>query len=81
MVGLIEETGCPILPIVVDGTSRALPKKGFVLQGRHDIEVRVLEEVPPESFADESVEALCARVRDRIAEVLDEKPAPAAANP
>ena len=78
---LAKKTRSPVLPIVIQGTANALPKRGFVLQGRHQIEVRVLEEVPPESFADESVETLTARVRGRIAEALDEKPAPAAANP
>jgi 1-acyl-sn-glycerol-3-phosphate acyltransferase len=36
----------PLLPIVVEGTANALPKRGFVLQGRHEIRVRVLPEIP-----------------------------------
>lgn len=43
---LARETGCALLPIVLDGTSQALPKRGFVLRGRQRIEVRVLPEVP-----------------------------------
>lgn len=62
----------PILPIVIDGTSRALPKRGFVLRGRHRIRVRILDEVPYESFADTPVEALIADVRARIAAELGE---------
>src|SRR5215510_11812502 len=33
----------PILPIVLRGTSDALPKRGVVLQGRHPITISVLE--------------------------------------
>ena len=54
-------SGCPLLPIVVDGTANALPKRGFLLRGRHPISVRVLDEIPHE------------RVRGRpVAEVVDE---------
>jgi 1-acyl-sn-glycerol-3-phosphate acyltransferase len=56
----------PILPIAIRGTSDALPKRGFVLQGRHPITISVLEEIPYESFAGESAEALTARVRTLI---------------
>ena len=52
----------PLLPIVVEGTSNALPKRGFILRGRHAISVRVLPEIPYASFAHESVEELTARM-------------------
>jgi 1-acyl-sn-glycerol-3-phosphate acyltransferase len=67
---LALETGCPILPIVLDGTANALPKRGFVLHGSHRIRVTILDEIPPESFARETVEDLTRRVRDRIAAQL-----------
>jgi 1-acyl-sn-glycerol-3-phosphate acyltransferase len=73
---LALETRRPILPIVIRGTSDALPKRGFVLRGRHPIRVDVLDELPYESFRSESVESLTQRVRDLIAAQLDEKPAP-----
>ncbi len=63
----------PILPIVIQGSSHALPNKGFVLQGRHPITVTVLDEVPAESFRDETVEELTARVRGIIAAQIGEK--------
>ena len=67
----------PILPIAVEGTARALPKRGFVLQGRHPIRVTVLEPIPYAAFADDDVDTLTARVREVIAGTLDEKePAP-----
>ena len=57
----------PILPIVLRGTADALPKRGFVLQGRHPISIQVLDPLPYESFAGESAEALMQRVHALIA--------------
>jgi 1-acyl-sn-glycerol-3-phosphate acyltransferase len=71
---LAKSSGRPILPIVLDGTANALPKRGFVLQGRHDIRIRILEEIPPESFAAEDVEALTLRIQDLIAGHLKQSP-------
>jgi 1-acyl-sn-glycerol-3-phosphate acyltransferase len=58
----------PILPIVIHGTADALPKRGFVLQGRHPIRIEVLDPIPYESFAHKSVEELTRDVREVIAE-------------
>lgn len=63
----------PILPIAIEGTARALPKRGFVLRGRHPIRVTVLDPIPYEAFAGESVEALTERVRERIAHAIHEE--------
>src|SRR4029079_854705 len=67
----------PILPIVLDGTANALPKRGLILprrqrhplpkrglilRGRHAIRVRILDEIPYAEFANESVESLTANV-------------------
>jgi len=73
---LALKTGTSILPIVIVGTADALPKRGFVLQGRHPIRIRVLDPIPPEQFADMSVEQLTAHVHELIANELTE---PAAA--
>jgi len=70
---LAKSTGLPILPIVVEGTASALPKRGFVLQGRHRIRVTVLDEIPPESFAAESPEDLALRVQALIGGYLKER--------
>jgi 1-acyl-sn-glycerol-3-phosphate acyltransferase len=69
---LAKTARTPILPIVLDGTANALPKRGFVLQGRHRIQVTILDELVPESFADESVEALTRRVQGLIAGYLEQ---------
>jgi len=66
-------TRSPIVPIVLVGTSDALPKRGFVLRGRHPIEVNVLEPLPYESFAHLDVDELTAFVRDRIASTLEQR--------
>lgn len=56
---LAISTGRPVLPIVIEGTADALPKRGFVLRGRHEISVTVLDPIPsppdgdPQVFADE----------------------------
>ena len=75
---LAKDTGNPILPIVVTGTSDALPKRGFVLRGRHPIHVKVLDGIPYEAFADESIESLTNRVHALIAgEIEKASPLPA----
>ncbi len=54
----------PILPIVLDGTARALPKKGFIIPGRSDIRLRVLEEIPYSAFSGMQVKEITAMVRE-----------------
>jgi 1-acyl-sn-glycerol-3-phosphate acyltransferase len=67
---LARSSRCPILPVVVDGTARALPKRGIVLQGRCRIRVEVLDEIPPDDFKDLTAAQLAARVREQIAAAL-----------
>ena len=67
---LAQRTGAPILPIIIEGTASALPKRGFVLQGRHAIRVRVLDEIPHASFAAEPVERVTDAVRERFVAAL-----------
>jgi len=76
---LAQRTGSPLLPIVVYGTSDALPKRGFVLQGRHAIRIRVLDEIPHGSFADKPVEVLTQEVRDLLAAELGQSTTASAA--
>lgn len=69
---LAKRTNVPLLPIVIEGTHAALPRRGFVLQGRHAIRVRILEEIPPAAFADMSVEALTSHVHAFYRRILGE---------
>jgi 1-acyl-sn-glycerol-3-phosphate acyltransferase len=69
---LAQANRVPILPIVIEGTADALPKRGFVLRGRHAIRVRVLEEVPYESFADKPIDVVIDQIRSRFITELGE---------
>jgi 1-acyl-sn-glycerol-3-phosphate acyltransferase len=66
---LAIETGAPVLPMVIEGTARALPKRGFVLRGRHPIRVRILDEISPAGFGPAE---LTEHVRTIIAHELGE---------
>ena len=61
----------PILPVAVEGASQALPKRGFVLRGRHRIALRVLEPIPPEDFEDVPAPQLAGRVREILAREVE----------
>jgi 1-acyl-sn-glycerol-3-phosphate acyltransferase len=69
---LAKRMKLPILPILVRGTSEALPKRGFVLQGRHRISIEVCEEVAAESFAHLSPDELTKRMHRFFAAELGE---------
>ena len=62
----------PIVPIVVEGSSEALPKKGWVIRGRHPIRVEVLDPIEPALFAGKTPLELADTVRDLIAGRLGE---------
>ena len=62
---LAIRSGSSVLPIVIEGTSAALPKRGFVLRGKHAIRVRILPPVSPSRAPD--AESLAHLVREMIA--------------
>ncbi|MBI9084914.1 MAG: 1-acyl-sn-glycerol-3-phosphate acyltransferase [Desulfobacterales bacterium] len=64
---LAKNMRVPILPVVINGTHRALPKHSLNFHGRHPIEIRVLDEIPLAAFAHLSVAETADMVRDRIA--------------
>jgi 1-acyl-sn-glycerol-3-phosphate acyltransferase len=66
------KTRTPILPIVILGTADALPKRGFVLQGRHPIRIRVLDPIPHERVEHMSADELTAHVRNMMASEIGE---------
>jgi len=61
----------PLLPIVLSGTSDILPKRGFVLRGRHPISITVLDPIPPERFVDMDAKALTELTRQIFVEHQD----------
>lgn len=68
---LAKRAQVSILPIVIEGTASALPKRGFLLQGRHAIRVRVLDAIAYQNFKDLSVEILTEKVRAIVASELE----------
>jgi len=73
---LAQRARLPLLPIVIEGTANALPKRGFVLQGRHRIRLRVLPEIPYARFATTSVQTLTEEVHALFATELGEASPP-----
>jgi 1-acyl-sn-glycerol-3-phosphate acyltransferase len=69
---LARTTGAPLLPIVIQGTGSALPRRGLLLEGKHALRMRVLEPIPSEEFAGCSDRELAERVRARFARELGE---------
>ncbi|MBU8897436.1 1-acyl-sn-glycerol-3-phosphate acyltransferase [Corallococcus sp. H22C18031201] len=62
---LAVQQGCPVIPIVVTGTARTLPKHGLVMRTPARCQVRVLSPVDPAAFQGD-VHALRDAVRERI---------------
>lgn len=60
----------PLQPIVLRGTAEALPKRGFVLQGRHPISIEILDPIPAAEIADRDPEETMVRVRGLFLERL-----------
>jgi 1-acyl-sn-glycerol-3-phosphate acyltransferase len=56
----------PIQPILIRGTAEALPKRGFILQGRHPISIEILDPIPVEEIITCEAEEMMARVRTII---------------
>ncbi len=67
---LAKQMQLPILPIVIQGTQNALPKKSLAFQGKHPISVEVLDEVPISFYMDKTVDEIATYVREKIAEKL-----------
>jgi 1-acyl-sn-glycerol-3-phosphate acyltransferase len=70
---LALRTKLPLLPIVLSGTSDILPKRGFVLRGRHPISITVLDPIPPERFLVLDAKALTELTRQIFIEHQEEK--------
>lgn len=69
---LAKENKVPILPIVINGTNKALPKHSLEFQGKHEIRVKILEEIPCETFEHMTDSDTADMVRSLIAENLDQ---------
>jgi len=67
---LAIQAGVPILPIVIDGTGGILPKHGLVFGTGHDIKMKVLDPVHPESFGTDNPDELALKFATLIREAL-----------
>ena len=61
----------PIIPIVLNGSSKALPKAGIIIRGRHLIDVHVLSPIPYATFAEVETKKLTKDVQSIMAEELE----------
>ena len=69
---LALNTHTDIQPCVLDGTSKAIPKSGWILTGRQEMVLKVLDPLPYESFKDLSSAELAAKVQNIIENALEE---------
>ena len=73
---LAKDAGVPILPVVLDGTS-SLVRKGWMINWRNVITIKVLPEIPAEEVAERSIKEVMAQVHtdmvDALAEIRAEK--------
>ena len=68
---IAERNRVPIQPIVVRGTAEVLPKRGFVLQGRHPISIEVLDPISADEVAKTPPEEMMETVRAIFLEALE----------
>jgi 1-acyl-sn-glycerol-3-phosphate acyltransferase len=70
---IAKNNGVPIQPIALRGTAEALPNRGFILQGRHDISIEILDPIPAEEVAKHSSDDMKDHVRAILVDALKEK--------
>lgn len=63
---LAKRTGLPILPMVVHGSSNALPKGGLILSGIHRIRIHIIDAITADEVNRLSADELCDLTRNRI---------------
>lgn len=69
---LAKQLNMPILPIVINGTTDALPKHSLNFHGHHDITIEVLPAVEPDTFKKESEIELAQRMQQVISSRVEE---------
>jgi len=67
---LALETGAPILPIAVKGTSHAIKKGGFIIHKNHGLRAVVLDPIPFEAIKDMDLHQVTIKVHDLIKQEL-----------
>jgi 1-acyl-sn-glycerol-3-phosphate acyltransferase len=59
---LAIQAGVPILPVLIDGTGKVIPKKGLIFRSGNQIRMKVLDPVPPDSFHTNNPEELAGKL-------------------
>ncbi len=67
---LAKKMKVPILPIVVSGTNKALPKYSMNFHGKQKILLKLFDEIPYASFENKTVEETAKMVREFMIEKL-----------
>ncbi len=68
---LAHKLKIPILPIAISGTIKALPKHSMNYHGVHNLYLKVLDEIPYETFANMTVEETAEFARGKVIEGVD----------
>ena len=68
---LAHEAKCDIVPMMLDGSAAAIPKKGWVLTGKRHMRLKVLDPVPYERYKDLSPSETAQFFREIIRKELD----------
>lgn len=68
---LALENRVPILPVAIDGTTRALPKHSLDFHGKHAIIMKVLPEIPFEEFQNLTASELAQKVQRVISQEVE----------
>jgi len=69
---LAKKHDVPILPIVINGTTRALPKHSLNFHGSHHISIEVLDPIPTSEIRDLDASKVAELVRGKISQRLVE---------
>ncbi len=67
---LARRAGAGIVPVVHTGTEKTFHRKSWVLKGRADIRIRILDEIPAEQVTGLQIRELISLVRTRMEEAL-----------
>jgi 1-acyl-sn-glycerol-3-phosphate acyltransferase len=69
---LALQANVPLLPVLVDGTGGILPKHGLIFGSGHEIRIKVLDPVYPDSFGTDTPEGLALKLSSFMTSELKE---------
>lgn len=67
---LAISTNVPILPVAIEGTGKLLPRNGWVIKGKKELKVSVLDPVTPQSAGTNDVDEMAEYFRKLISREL-----------